>query len=87
MRTFAKATGAGLGRDFYVTVIDGERTGYLLGPFDTHREALDRVDLGRKLAERHNTRALFGGYAYGTASAPHGTPIKTVFGHGKENSR
>jgi hypothetical protein len=83
-RTFVEETGAGLGRDFYVTVIDGPRTGYLLGPFDTHREALDRVDLGRILAEKHNTRALFGGYAYGTASAPHGTQIKTVFGRGEQ---
>lgn len=79
-RTFVESDGRGIGRDFYVTVIHGERTGYLLGPFDTHAEAIANVERGKKLAETHNTRALFGDFAYGTASAPCGTNIDTVFG-------
>lgn len=67
----------GVGRDFYVTVIDGPRTGFLLGPYDTHREALDKVERGRKLAQEVNDRATW--FAFGTSSAPHGTDIKTVF--------
>ena len=78
-RTFVDPIGEsrGVGRDFYVTVIDGPRTGFLLGPYDTHKEALDKVDRGRQLAQEVNDWAWF--YAYGTASAPHGTNIKTVF--------
>lgn len=66
--------------DFYVTVIHGERSGFLLGPYLTHAEALAQVFRGKKLAEQHNTRALFNDYAYGTASAPSASPIETVFG-------
>lgn len=79
-RTFKVPDGTGIGRDFYVTVVDGGRTGYLLGPFATHGEALANVERGKALAVKHNTRACFGEYAYGTASAPHGTNILTVFG-------
>jgi hypothetical protein len=68
----------GVGRDFYVTVVDGSRTGWLLGPYATHGEALKKVELGRKLAEKVNDRAIW--YAYGTASVDHGIAMKTVFG-------
>jgi hypothetical protein len=50
---------------FYVTVKDGGRTGWLLGPYGTHEEALDLVGAGRKLAESVNDRAFW--YAYGTS--------------------
>ncbi len=68
-------------RDFYVTVINGDRKGFLLGPFDTHQESLDNVELGRKLANKADAFAHF--YAFGTASAPKGTMIKAVFGKGE----
>jgi hypothetical protein len=63
---------------FYVTVRDAGRTGFLLGPYDTHPEALTNVDRGRKLAIAANDRAWF--YAYGTASVTRAEIIKTVFG-------
>lgn len=65
-------------REFFVTVIDGPRYGFLLGPYATHEEALDQVDRGRKLANDSNDRAWF--YGYGTASAVAGTVKQTVFG-------
>jgi hypothetical protein len=69
--------GSSVGKDFYVTVIDGPRAGFLLGPFKTHKEALDNVERGRRLANKVNDRACW--YGYGTASAPHGAEIPTVF--------
>ena len=50
---------------YYVSVVDGKRRGLLLGPFDTHGEALKRVDEGRTLARRVNRDAHW--FAYGTA--------------------
>ena len=64
--------------EFYVTVKDGPRTGWLLGPYATHGEALDEVDRGSKLAEAADPRAHW--YAFGTASVHVGTNIRTVFG-------
>lgn len=64
-------------RDFYVTVQDAGRTGYLLGPYAEHQPALDNVERGRQLAYKANDRAWF--YAYGTASVPRGTAITAVF--------
>lgn len=64
--------------EFYVSVIDGARTGLLLGPFGTHEEAKANVERGRKLAEKANDRAVW--FAFGTASAPRGTTLTAVFG-------
>ena len=50
---------------YYVTVKDADRRGFLLGPFGSKGEAQNNVELGRKLAIKHNDRAWF--YAYGTA--------------------
>lgn len=49
---------------YYVTVKDGKRSGFLLGPFDDHAAALARVDQARKLAEAADCRAAF--YSFGT---------------------
>jgi hypothetical protein len=58
---------------YYVSVVDGPRFGneiqvkkfgLLAGPYDTHEEALDKVDVVRKIAESVNARAVF--YAFGT---------------------
>lgn len=65
--------------DFYVTVRDAGRTGFLLGPYADIRDALAEVPRGRELAiENADCRAVF--YAYGTSRLPIGTAIKTVFG-------
>jgi hypothetical protein len=50
---------------FYVSVVDGKRRGLLLGPFETHAEALERVDDGRRLAQTFNDDAFW--YGFGTA--------------------
>lgn len=57
-------------RYFYVSVIDGARHGFLAGPFQTHDEALAKVDAARAAANEVDPRAWF--YAYGTAKAPDG---------------
>lgn len=64
-------------REFYVTVQDAGRTGFLLGPYDTHTEALGKVERGRGLAEAANSRAVF--YAFGTSSVPAGVAVPVVF--------
>jgi hypothetical protein len=66
------------GRVFYVSVMDGRRKGVLLGPYETHREALDNVAQGRELANEADPRASF--YAFGTCSAPEARSLRTVFG-------
>lgn len=59
---------------FYVTVRDGpDRWAALLGPFETHTEALGKVDLGRELARQADPRAAF--YAYGTAGSRERLPV------------
>ncbi len=50
---------------FYVTVVDGGRTGALLGPYAAREEAEADVPLGRRLAKAVTDRAIW--YAYGTA--------------------
>jgi hypothetical protein len=51
---------------YYVTVIRGERTGWLLGPYATHAEALARVDAARIVAQTIDPYTVFD--AFGTAS-------------------
>ena len=65
---------------FFVSCIEdeGERRGLMiLGPYDTHAEALGNVDRGRKLAER-DPRAHW--YYFGTCSMAKETETKGVFG-------
>lgn len=63
---------------YYVSVIDGPHKGLLLGPYDTHEQALDNVGRGRDLANGTDCRAAF--YSFGTCSAPVNHPLKTAFG-------
>lgn len=51
---------------YYASVIDGNRKGLLGGPYDTHQEALDKVDVACSKACELDLRAHF--YAYGTCS-------------------
>jgi hypothetical protein len=53
-------------RVFYVSVVDGNRSGLLLGPFATHAEAIDQVESVRSWAVARDRRAHF--YAFGTTS-------------------
>lgn len=64
--------------NYYVTVIDAGRHGFLLGPYDTHEQALEQVQTGKERAMAANTWAHF--YAYGTARVPKEKTVKTVFG-------
>lgn len=57
--------------DFYVTVQDGGRTGFLLGPYADLRDALANVDRGRDMACAGSSRAHW--YTYGTSRLPAGT--------------
>ncbi|NVO13875.1 MAG: hypothetical protein HXX10_07550 [Rhodoplanes sp.] len=58
-------------RDFYVTVIRGKRTGWLVGPLPTHEAALARVEAARTEACRIDPWCDFD--AFGTSSLPRGT--------------
>jgi len=49
---------------YFVSVRDDGRFGLLLGPFNTHKEALDRVDAVRAKAIELNPWAHF--YSFGT---------------------
>lgn len=49
---------------YYVSVADAGRASFLSGPYATHQEALDAVEICRTLAIRHNPWAHF--YAFGT---------------------
>jgi hypothetical protein len=55
---------------YYVSVVDGTRTGLLLGPFKKHQRALDAVPAARAKAEDLDPRAHW--YAYGTVRMARG---------------
>ena len=63
--------------EFYVTVTDGTRRGFLLGPYPDLRDALANESRGRRLAAPQDP---FNQFLYGTARAPEGANIRTVFG-------
>ncbi len=65
-------------REYFVSVINNGRKGFLLGPYATHEEALGQVERGKELAMKADPWAHF--YAYGTCSAPVGLVPRTVFG-------
>jgi hypothetical protein len=75
---------------YYVSVIDGpriggqievKRFGLLAGPYETHEEALDKVDAVRKIAEQVNAWACF--YAFGTLKLKE--PIDGAYPPGRLN--
>lgn len=61
-------------RYYYASVIDGDRKGLLMGPFDTHQEALDAVPRPKKLAYAADPKAPW--YAYGTAGSDDLFPVR-----------
>lgn len=58
---------------FYVTVIDGSRSGKLLGPYDTLAEAEGNVTRARVKAQEVDDRAHF--YGFGTAKVTTERPL------------
>ena len=50
--------------NYYVSVVDHDRVGLLLGPFDDHSIALNNVDRCKEYARKVNDRAFW--YSYGT---------------------
>lgn len=67
---------------YYVTVIDGPRVGYLVGPFNRHGDALKHVKAAIKKAQDVDPKAWW--YAYGTAHVKTSTATKKI-GPGKLN--
>lgn len=56
---------------YYVSVVDGSRYGFLLGPFENdHQRALDLVGVAKTAACAVDPRACW--YAYGTCRLPLG---------------
>lgn len=54
------------GAEFFVSCRKGTANGLVLGPYDTHEEALANVERGREMAEKADPWSLF--YAFGTLS-------------------
>lgn len=50
--------------NYYISVVDYDRVGLLLGPFDNHPDALSNVDRCREYARTVNDNAFW--YSYGT---------------------
>ena len=65
---------------YYVTVRnDAGAHRYLLGPYDSHLEALENVDRGNRLACEADARAHW--YSFGTARLMDGTAtVGSLFG-------
>ncbi len=66
------------GHHFFVSVQHAGRSGFLLGPYETHDEARENVTRASSLAGKADARATW--YAFGTCSAPAGMIPTTVFG-------
>ena len=56
------------GAKYYVSAADAGRTALLSGPYDTHAEALAKVDSVRRRAEERDSGAVF--YSFGTVAMP-----------------
>lgn len=61
-------------RRFYVSVIDGPRYGFLIGPFKLHRTALSIVDEVSRLTQQRYPWSHF--YQFGTCSLPKESAFK-----------
>lgn len=62
---------------YYVSVLDGTRSMFALGPFETHAEALAHVADVDTFLTKHDPRGPF--YAYGTSRAtrPYSPTLRT----------
>lgn len=61
-------------RRFYVSVVDGSRYGFLIGPFKLHQTALSIVDDVSKLTQERYPWSHF--YSFGTCSLPKESAFK-----------
>lgn len=63
---------------YYVSAVEGKRYAVLLGPYATHAEALELVDVGRLEAVARDPRAIW--WAFGTCRLPpdHPNPPRGV---------
>jgi len=52
---------------FYVSVTNGAERRLVRGPYATHREAIEQIDVVRRAAEERDPKAVW--YAFGTARA------------------
>lgn len=59
------------GTAFYVSAVEGRRWTFLLGPYETHAEALARVERGRAIVREHYPD-LYPWVGIGTASVTPG---------------
>ena len=49
--------------NYYVSVVSGNKFGLLLGPYNSHKEALDKVETAREKAKEVNrAEAAFAGF-------------------------
>ena len=64
---------------YYVSCKDGDRYSLLLGPFDTHEEALENVDEAKRMAQEIDCWACF--YAFGTCRVPPGYALPGKLNH------
>lgn len=63
--TFSNATEVHGPGDYFVSAVDNGQFWLLAGPYETHAEALERVDRVRIIACEHEPKAFF--YASGRA--------------------
>lgn len=62
-----------MSKGYYVTLKDGQRTAWILGPFKEHANALASVREAKDCAERFDPRAFW--YAHGTSSIESANPL------------
>lgn len=75
------ARGHGPDEQFFVTIKDGPKVGWLLGPYETHWEAIRNVDRGRRMACEVNDReTAFAGFGTAGVKDWKWRKVKTIFG-------
>jgi hypothetical protein len=62
-------------RRYYVTAKRDSKYAFLLGPFETHQEALDRVEDVRKVANRLDPWTEFDAFGTGSLGGLIGYPV------------
>ena len=55
---------------YYVSIIDGKKFNVVLGPFSTHKEALDMVEPARNEGNKLDPKSHF--YGWGTVKMANG---------------
>jgi len=55
---------------YYVSIIDGDQFNTVVGPFQTHQEALDMVEPARKIGSKVDWKSWF--YGWGAVKMKNG---------------